>query len=78
MSEVAILAMLYAVGVLLLVGEIFIPSHGVLSLAGLGFLVAAVVKTFDYAGRGAGIIAVFAYHDSVTNLEALVGTSLRF
>lgn len=60
MSEVAILAVLYAVGVLVLVGEIFIPSHGVLSLAGIGFLVAAVVKTFDYAGREAGIIAVFA------------------
>jgi len=23
-------------------------------------------------------IAIFAYHDSVTNLEALIGTSLRF
>ena len=59
MSELAILVVLYFVGILLLVGEIFIPSHGVLSLAGLGFLVAAVVKTFQY-GREAGIVAVFA------------------
>ncbi|MGB2984315.1 MAG: NfeD family protein [Phycisphaerae bacterium] len=60
MSEVAVLALLYAVGVLLLVAEIFIPSHGVLSIAGLGFLVAAVVKTFSYGGREAGTIAIFA------------------
>ena len=60
MSEVAVLLVLYFVGVMLLVGEIFIPSHGILSLAGLGFLVAAVVKTFDYGGREAGIVAVFA------------------
>ena len=60
MSEVSILILLYAVGVLFLVGEIFIPSHGILTLAGLGFLVAAVVKTFTYGGRDAGIVAVFA------------------
>ena len=60
MSDVGILIMLYAAGVLLLVAEIFIPSHGVLTVAGLGFLVAAVVKTFSYGGRDAGTIAVLA------------------
>ena len=60
MSGMGILILLYAVGVLMLVAEIFIPSHGVLSVVGLGFLVAAVVQTFSYGGRGAGITAVFA------------------
>ena len=60
MSDVAILVLLYAAGVLLLVAEIFIPSHGVLSVAGVGFLVAAVIKTFSYGGREAGTVAVFA------------------
>ena len=55
MSEVAILVVLFAVGVLLLVAEIFIPSHGILSLAGIGFLAVAVAKTFSYGGREAGI-----------------------
>ncbi len=60
MSDVAILVILYAAGVLVLVSEIFIPSHGVLSVAGIGFLIAAIVRTFSYGGREAGIIAVFA------------------
>ncbi len=58
MSELTILLVLYAVGVLMLVAEIFIPSHGVLSLAGIGFLVAAVVKTFSFGGREAGVAAI--------------------
>lgn len=60
MSDMAILLLLYGVGVAMLLAEIFIPSHGVLTVAGLGFLVAAVVKTFGYGGREAGIIAIFA------------------
>ncbi len=58
MSDVAILITLYVIGALILVAEIFIPSHGILTLAGVGFLVAAVTKTFSYGGREAGIVAV--------------------
>ncbi|MBU0719614.1 MAG: hypothetical protein KJ749_15325 [Planctomycetes bacterium] len=60
MSDMTILAVLYAVAVLMLIAEIFIPSHGVLSVAGIGFLVAAVAKTFTYGGRAAGVVAVLA------------------
>ena len=60
MSDIAILVILYGAGVLVLVSEIFIPSHGVLSVAGIGFLIAAIIKTFSCGGREAGIIAVFA------------------
>ncbi len=58
MSDLGILIVLFGVGTLMLVVEIFIPSHGILTVAGLGFLVAAVVKTFDYGGRSAGIVAI--------------------
>lgn len=63
MPSVGIIVFLYAVGVLMLVAEIFIPSHGILSVAGVGFLVFAVVKTFDYgniAGTG-GVVACFIF-----------------
>ena len=60
MSEVAVLILLYAAGVLVLLAEIFIPSYGLLSVVGVGFLIAAVSKTFTVGGREAGIVAVFA------------------
>ena len=60
MSDVAILLMLYGIAVLFLIAEIFIPSHGILTIAGVGFLVAAVVKTFEVGGKDAGTIAIFA------------------
>ena len=60
MLDMAILLLLYGVGILMLVAEIFIPSHGVLSVSGLGFLIAAVVKTFMYGGREAGVVAILA------------------
>ena len=60
MSDVAILLMLYGIAVLFLLAEIFIPSHGILTIAGVGFLVAAVVKTFEVGGKDAGTIAIFA------------------
>lgn len=58
MSEIGILILLYVVGTLILISEIFIPSHGILSITGVGFLVVAVVKTFQYAGRDAGVVAM--------------------
>ena len=60
MSEVGIIVLLYAVGLAMLVAEIFIPSHGVLTLAGLGLVVWGVVKTFAVGGHTAGVIAVLA------------------
>lgn len=58
MPELGVLILLYAIGMVLLLAEIFIPSHGVLTVAGLGFLFAGVVKTFAVGGRGAGVTAV--------------------
>ncbi len=59
MGEIGIILVLYAVAVLLLVAEIFIPSHGILTAGGLAFLIAAVVKTFQIS-TNAGVVATLA------------------
>lgn len=59
MSEIGVLMVLYAAGVLVLVSEIFIPSHGILTVTGLVLLTIAVVKTFDQSNT-AGVLAVLA------------------
>ena len=60
MSDLEILLILYAIGVLVLIAEVFIPSHGVLCVIGTSCIIAAVVKTFAYGGRDAGMISVLA------------------
>ncbi|MCK4658204.1 MAG: hypothetical protein KAV82_01665 [Phycisphaerae bacterium] len=59
MGEFGIIALLYAIALVVLLAEIFIPSHGILTVAGLGFLVAAVVKTFGIS-TSAGVGATLA------------------
>lgn len=60
MSEGAFLMMLYAAAAVVLVLEIFIPSHGILTIVGVGALIGAIVKTFEYYGPTAGGVAVVA------------------
>lgn len=60
MSELGIVIALYGVGVIMLLAEIFIPSHGVLTVAGLGFLIVGVIRTFSVAGEMAGAIAMLS------------------
>ncbi len=60
MSELGIIILIYVVGVVLLLAEIFIPSHGILCVTSMGFLVTAVAKTFSYGGRDAGVLAILA------------------
>jgi len=59
MSEIGIITLFYVIALVLLVAEIFIPSHGVLTVAGLGFLIVAVVKTFQIS-TNAGVVATLA------------------
>ncbi len=54
-----IIIILYLVGAAVLVAEIFLPSHGVLSVAGLGFLGAAIYLTFRQSSS-AGYVAIIA------------------
>ena len=58
MTSLSLVLLLYSVGVLMLVAEVFIPSHGILTVAGVGSLAAAVARTFMDHGRNAGILAV--------------------
>ncbi|MDO8631284.1 MAG: hypothetical protein Q7R41_12400 [Phycisphaerales bacterium] len=60
MSEVGIITLLFAAGVLVLIAELFIPSHGFLTVIGIGLLVAGVVQTFRFEGERAGGIATVA------------------
>jgi len=60
MSSIGIIVLLYVVGLLLLVAEIFLPSHGVLTVAGLGFLIAAIYQTFANYGEEAGLVSILA------------------
>jgi membrane-bound serine protease (ClpP class) len=53
-----VIILFYLVGLVLLVAEIFLPSHGVLTVAGLGFLVAGVYQTFTSYGEDAGLISL--------------------
>ena len=70
MSEAGLLLLLYGAGMLVLVAELFIPSHGVLTVVGIGFLIAGIVVTFQNHGERAGVaslvgclimLPVFAY-----------------
>lgn len=60
MSEVAVIVMLFGVGAVILVAELFIPSHGILTIAGLGFLIAGIVSTFRQYGQTAGTVTIFS------------------
>lgn len=52
MEDVLITALIYTVGAALLIAEIFIPSHGILGVAGLAFLTGAIVRTFGHSTFG--------------------------
>jgi len=59
MSPIGMVILFYAVATVLLIAEIFVPSHCVLTIAGIGFLILAIVKTFDF-GNTAGVVSVLA------------------
>lgn len=73
MNEIGLLILLYAVAVLLLTAEIFIPSNGVLTVVGIAFLILAIVRTFHF-GNTAGTIAIGA---TVVFLPAFAITAVK-
>jgi membrane-bound serine protease (ClpP class) len=63
MEEIGIILLLYVIGAVVLVAEIFIPSHGILTVVGLGLLIAGSYKTFQlsmFAGY-ASLLGVLAF-----------------
>lgn len=59
MDPVWLIVVLFAVGLILLLLDIFFPSHGLLTVGGLGSLVVAVALTFQF-GKFAGGLATIA------------------
>lgn len=63
MEQIGVILLLYLIGAVVLVAEIFIPSHGILTVVGLGLLIAGSYKTFqlsDFAGY-ASVVCVLAF-----------------
>jgi len=58
MSEIAVIVVLFGAGILVLLAELFLPSHGVLTVVGVGLLTAGIVQTFRIGGEKAGTLAV--------------------
>ncbi len=58
MSEIALVALLFLAGLLVFTAEIFVPSHGLLSVVGFAFLIGGVVRTFMVWGQAAGAVSV--------------------
>lgn len=74
MSDWTIISLLFVAGFLILTIEIFVPSHGILSVVGVGFLVTAIVQTFRVGGQQAGAIAVLG---SLVTLPTFVVFALK-
>lgn len=55
-----LIILLFAAGALMLVADLFLPSHGFLTVIGVGLLVAGVVQTFRVGGQQAGGVATLA------------------
>lgn len=75
MSGIGLLIVLYVLAMVILVAEIFIPSHGLLSVVGVGLLVWAVWQTFAYGGREAGIVAILA---CLVVLPTFAGLAIKY
>jgi membrane-bound serine protease (ClpP class) len=60
MSDLGTIVLLFTAGMAVLVAELFIPSHGLLTIVGLGFVVAGIVMTFRSYGETAGTVAIIA------------------
>lgn len=57
MSDVGVITLLYLAGLAILAAELFIPSHGLLSVAAVGCFAAAVIKVFSL-GSTEGVVAL--------------------
>lgn len=59
MEEIGFILLMFAIGALCLIADIFLPSHLVLTLAGLGFIGYAIYRTFGIS-TSAGVVATGA------------------
>ena len=74
MSEWGTLLVLFAAGALLLVAEIFLPSHGILTVAGIAFFIAGTYRAYEI-GQTVGRTAAVG---SLLTLPAFAYVSIKF
>ena len=60
MEPTLVVILLFGVGILVLVAEIFIPSHGLLCIVGISFLGYAIYRAYQDLGATAGHVSVAA------------------
>lgn len=75
MSELAVIIILFVGGLMVLTAELFLPSHGILTVVGVGLLVAGVARTFMVYGEVAGAVSVAA---NLVLLPVLVMGAVKF
>ncbi len=59
MSDVVLMTLLFVGAMVVLTLEVFLPSHGVLTVVGIGILVAAIYRAFVYS-EAAGVVSIVA------------------
>jgi len=70
-DALTITIVLFAVGILLLVAEIFLPSHALMSIAGLALLVFGIARVFKQYGDAAGLLSLLATLIAVPTLAVV-------
>ena len=74
MSEWGTLIVLFAAGTLLLVAEIFLPSHGILTIAGIGFFAVGTYRAYEI-GQAVGTTAAMG---SLLALPTFAYVSIKY
>ena len=70
MEPTVIVILLFAAGLVVLIAEIFIPSHGILCLVGLAFLATAIYRAYELT-QTAGHVSVVATVVSLPTLALI-------
>ncbi|MCB9849676.1 MAG: hypothetical protein H6817_03130 [Phycisphaerales bacterium] len=58
MDSIAVIVVLYLAGIVLIVAEVFVPSHGLLTIASLTCFGVAIWQTFAYTTTGGAIALI--------------------
>lgn len=74
MDDWMLMIVFFGIGLLIMVAEVFLPSHGILTLAGVGFLAAAAYQAFQH-GQAAGFTVVLLI---LILLPTMVIVSVRY
>ncbi|HEY3246641.1 MAG TPA: NfeD family protein [Phycisphaerae bacterium] len=71
MDSATVIIILFAAGIVLLVAEIFLPSHALLSIVGLALLIVGIVRVFSRYGETPGLLSIAGSLVTVPSLAFL-------